>query len=155
MCCDFCLPGECWLGERGHKDRWVSRSDAPRGRGRLASSSGARHFAGHSNAYVTQEGGVLAPFSTLKKDRKQLGVARRARGAGFAPILSLKLVGLGPDTLRKPCTRRVRSAAVGAVKGVPDPGPGRLETPRGRGRGGRERAGGGLLGAAPPLAARV
>ena len=108
---------------------------------------------------VTQEGGVLAPFSTLKPffarkllgvaffARKLLGVARRARGAGFAPILSFKLVGLGLDTLRKPCPRRGRRAGVGAVEGVPDPGPSRLESPRGRGRGGSERAGGGLLGA--------
>lgn len=89
------------------------------------------------------------PFSTLKPTfgRKLLGVARRARGAGFSPILSLKLVGLGPDTPRKPCPRRGRRAGVEGAEGVPGPGPSRLESPRGRGRGGSERAGGGLLGA--------
>lgn len=103
------------------------------------------HFAGHSNACYP---GRRRPRPLFYLEaRKLLGVARRARGAGFAPILSVKLVGLGPDTLRKPCPRRGRRAGVGAVEGVPDPGPSRLESPRGRGRGGSERAGGGLLGA--------
>lgn len=95
------------------------------------------------------------PFSTLKPvlQPKAVGVARRARSR-LSPILSLKLVGLGPDTPRTPCPRRGRRAGVGGVSGGPRPWPpADLRVREGQGRGGSSAPGAGASRAAPPPAA--
>lgn len=113
--------------ERGHKDSWVSRSDAPRGRGRLASSSGARHFATRyiGNAYVTREGGILAPFFYPEADLrpKAVGSGEEGQGSRLFPHPQLEVGGLGPGHPEEAMPTSGQEGGRGGGRGGPRPWP--------------------------------
>lgn len=105
---------------------------------------------GTVKAYVTREGGILAPFFYPEAvlQPKAVGSGEEGQGSRLFPHPQLEVGGLGPGHPEDAMpTSGQEGGRGGGVEGVPGPGPSGLESPRGRGRGGSERAGGGLLGA--------